>query len=64
MNFERKRNDLHTQAKISAFTAMLGGETRVKTLSGHVVLTIPPGTQPDQLIRIAGRGMPHLKNPT
>ena len=62
-NFKRKGNNLHTQAKISAFTAMLGGETRVKTLSGQVVLTIPPGTQPEQLIRIAGRGMPHLKNP-
>ena len=62
-NFNRKGNDLHTQAKISAITAMLGGEIRVKTLSGQVVLTIPPGTQPEQLIRIAGRGMPHLKNP-
>jgi curved DNA-binding protein len=61
--FERKGNDLYTQAKVDVFTAILGGETRVDTLSGKVVLTIPPATQPDQVFRLAGRGMPHLKNP-
>ena len=30
---------------------------------GQVVLTIPPGTQPGQTFRLAGRGMPHLRNP-
>jgi curved DNA-binding protein len=61
--FEREGNDLHTQAKVDIFTAILGGETRVETLSGRVVLTIPAGTQPDQVFRVAGRGMPQLKNP-
>jgi curved DNA-binding protein len=61
--FERKGNDLHTQVRIDVFTAMLGGEARVDTLSGNVVLTIPPGTQPDQVFRVAGRGMPQLKDP-
>ncbi len=60
--FERKGNDLYTTAKVSAFTAMLGGEAEVQTMSGKVKLTIPPGTQPEQVFRIAGRGMPHLKN--
>jgi len=60
--FEREGNDLHTQAKIDIFTAILGGESRVDTLSGKVVLTIPPGTQPDQVFRVAGRGMPQMKN--
>jgi len=27
------------------------------------MLTIPPGTQPGQKIRLAGRGMPVLRNP-
>ncbi|HKZ44764.1 MAG TPA: J domain-containing protein [Anaerolineales bacterium] len=62
-DFVRKGDDLHAQVKISAITAMLGGETNVNTLSGKVVLTIPPGTQPEQLIRISGRGMPNLTNP-
>ncbi|MBU4224750.1 MAG: J domain-containing protein [Chloroflexi bacterium] len=62
-NFERQGNDLHTQVSVSAFTAMLGGEAQVDTLSGKVILTIPPGTQPEQVFRLAGRGMPLLKNP-
>jgi len=61
--FERKGNDLYTQTKIDIFTALLGGETRVDTLSGKVVLTIPPSTQPEQVFRLAGRGMPLIKNP-
>ena len=31
-------------------------------MSGTVKLTIPPGTQPEQVFRLAGRGIPHLKN--
>ncbi len=59
--FERDGNDLHTQVNLDVFKAMLGGETEVKTLSGKVILTIPPGTQPEQVFRVAGRGMPQLK---
>lgn len=61
--FERKGDDLHTSVTASAFTAMLGGEVEVRTLSGKVKLTIPAGTQPEQVFRLAGRGMPRLRNP-
>ncbi|MGB7875890.1 MAG: J domain-containing protein [Anaerolineales bacterium] len=59
--FERKGNDLYTSAKVNAFTAILGGEAEVQTMTGKVNLTIPPGTQPEQVFRVAGRGMPQLK---
>jgi curved DNA-binding protein len=61
--FEREGNDLHTQITIDIFKAILGGEVEIITLGGKVVLTIPPGTQPDQVFRLAGRGMPLLKEP-
>lgn len=61
--FERDGNNLHTQVTVDVFKAILGGEVEVKTLSGNVVLTIPPSTQPEQVFRIAGRGMPQLKRP-
>jgi curved DNA-binding protein len=61
--FEREVNDLHTLVTIDVFKAILGGEVEVKTLTGKVVLTIPPGTQPEQVFRLAGRGMPQLKSP-
>jgi len=61
--FERKGTDLYTDVSIDLYTAVLGGEVTVSTLSGNVVLTVPPGTQPGQAIRLKGRGMPHIKNP-
>jgi curved DNA-binding protein len=60
--FERRANDLHTTATVNVFTAVLGGEADVETLSGKVKLTIPAGTQPEQVFRLAGRGMPSVKN--
>lgn len=60
--FERKGNDLHTNATVDLFTAVLGGEVNIPTPVGSLVLTIPPGTQPGQSIRLAGKGMPHLKD--
>ena len=60
--FEREGDDLKTSATIDAFTAMLGGEAQVETMEGKVTLKIPAGTQPDQIIRLAGRGMPHVKS--
>lgn len=61
--FERKKDNLHTSLDIDLYTAVLGGEVKVPTLSGNVVLSIPPGTQPGQTFRLAGRGMPQLKDP-
>ncbi len=61
--FEPDGDDLHTHVTIDVFKAILGGEVEVKTCSGKVVLTIPAGTQPEQIFRVAGRGLPVLKNP-
>lgn len=61
--FERQGDDLRTTAVIDVFTAALGGEAAVQTLDGEVTLKIPPGTQPEQVFRLGGRGMPRLKSP-
>ena len=60
--FERRGNDLHMTATVDVFTAILGGEADVETLNGTIKLNIPAGTQPEQVFRLAGRGMPHVKN--
>jgi curved DNA-binding protein len=60
--FERRGNDLHTSATVDVFSAILGGEADVETLAGKVKLNIPAGTQPEQVFRLAGRGMPSVKN--
>ncbi|MCE9647179.1 MAG: DnaJ domain-containing protein [Chloroflexi bacterium] len=61
--FERDGQDLYTTSTLSVFTLILGGETDVETPTGKVKLNIPAGTQTDQVFRLAGRGMPHIKNP-
>ncbi|WP_322806941.1 J domain-containing protein [Thermanaerothrix sp.] len=61
--FERKDDDLYTEVTIDLYTAVLGGQVTVPTLGGDVILTIPPGTQPGQIFRLSGRGMPNLRNP-
>ncbi|HET7377977.1 MAG TPA: J domain-containing protein [Anaerolineae bacterium] len=58
--FERDNNNLRTTATIDLYTAILGGEATVPTMGGKVQLKIPAGTQPNQVIRLRGQGMPHL----
>ena len=62
--FERRGNDLHTTATVDVFTALLGGEAEVETLDGKIKLNVPAGTQPEQVFRLAGRGMPQVKAPS
>lgn len=61
--FERRGDDLATEQTVDLYTAVLGGEVHVPTLTGSVVLTVPPGTQPGQKFRLSGQGMPVIKNP-
>src|SRR5690242_6663037 len=61
--FERRGNDLYTTATVNVFTAILGGEAEVETLTGKIKLNVPAGTQPEQVFSLAGRGMPALQSP-
>ncbi|MBK9604016.1 MAG: DnaJ domain-containing protein [Anaerolineales bacterium] len=61
--FEREGQDLYTTSLVNVLTLIIGGEAEVETPTGKVTLTIPAGTQTDQVFRLAGRGMPHIKNP-
>jgi DnaJ-class molecular chaperone len=58
--FERVNDDLVENVSIPLYTAILGGEVRVPTLTGQVALTIPPGTQNGRQFRLRGKGMPKL----
>jgi curved DNA-binding protein len=60
-HFERKGDDLHTTLTTDLYTMVLGGEVRVPTMTGEVVLTIPSGTQNGRTFRLRGKGMPRLR---
>lgn len=62
-NFEMEGDDLHTQAAVDIYTAVLGGEVRVQTLDRPVMLKIPPMTQAERSFRLRGKGMPKLRDP-
>ena len=59
--FERKDDDIFVDIKVDAFTAMLGGEVEVPTLTRPVRMKIRPGTQAGQKLRMTGKGMPKLR---
>lgn len=56
--FIRKGDDLYLIQTIDLFTAVLGGEILVTTLSGQVKIKIIEGTQNGKSIRLKGKGMP------
>lgn len=60
--FTRDGDNLETEVETDIYTAVLGGELRVPTMDGEVLLKIPAGSQPEQSIRLKGKGMPSLKN--
>jgi curved DNA-binding protein len=63
VRFTVEGEDLTSEVKVDLYTAVLGGTVNVYTYAGEVTLTIPAGTQPGQVIRLSGRGMPQLKSP-
>jgi molecular chaperone DnaJ len=58
--FERQGDDLVYDLALSFSQAALGGEHPVPTPYGEEKLRIPPGTQPETVLRIRGRGLPML----
>jgi curved DNA-binding protein len=61
--FERDDDDLRATVPVDLYTMVLGGQVRVPTMAGDVVLTIPPGTQNGRTFRLRGKGMPRLRQP-
>lgn len=51
-------SDIHYEAEIPAWRAVLGGELTIPTPDGRAKLKIPAGTQNGRKFRIPGRGLP------
>ena len=61
--YERKGQDVYTTVTIPYTTAVLGGETKVHTLYGDVLLNIKEGTQSGTKIRLRGKGIERMNHP-
>jgi molecular chaperone DnaJ len=57
-HFVRKDDDLHCEVEVDFVEVLLGAAIKIPTLDGRIELKLPSGVQPNQLLRIRGRGMP------
>jgi molecular chaperone DnaJ len=59
--FERHGDDLATRVELSFAGAALGTEVEVELPDGSLVTAeVEPGTQPNDVVKIRGSGVPHL----
>ena len=60
--FERDGVDLHCHVTLPMTAAALGTTLRQRTLEGDEELHVDPGTQPDTVYTLRGKGMPRLRS--
>ncbi|MFA9477876.1 molecular chaperone DnaJ [Phycisphaerales bacterium AB-hyl4] len=60
--FTREDDHLILKMPISFTQAALGAKVNVPTLEGEQEITIKPGTQHGELVRLRGHGLPNLRN--
>jgi curved DNA-binding protein len=59
--FKRLGNNLFTHVELDLYTAILGGEITIETLSGKVKLKVKPETQNGSKVKLIGKGFPVYK---
>lgn len=59
--FSRRGDDLEAVLHVSVTQAALGATPQFETLDGPETLTVPPGTQTGHVIRLRGKGVPHVR---
>lgn len=60
--FERAGADLWHTLILSLIDAVLGTRLNVQTLHGSIDVTVPAGTQPDEVLRLKGKGLPVFRS--
>jgi molecular chaperone DnaJ len=60
--FQRDGADIHYKTIITFAQAAIGIELEVPTLEGKASLKVPAGTQPNTVLRMREKGMPHLNS--
>lgn len=58
--FERRGNDVWCELPLTFTQAALGAEVVVPTLDGKVSYTVHEGTQPGDIFKLKGKGIPHI----
>lgn len=61
--YEREGDNIKQTVPVDLFTAVLGGDKEINSLTGKLKIKIPPGTQNGKMLRIKGKGMPVYDQP-
>ncbi len=56
--FERSGTDLFTSVKVDMVEAALGTSVEMESLDGDFLLKVPSGTQPGDVVKAKGKGLP------
>lgn len=59
--FHRRGDDLVITVPVTFPEATLGSKVKVPTTNGDISLKIPKGTQNGRMLRVKGKGAPHIK---
>jgi curved DNA-binding protein len=59
--FKRNGSDMYHAVKLDLYTAVLGGEVTVDTLTSKVKIKVAPETQNGTKVKLKGKGMPVYK---
>lgn len=60
--FERNGEDLYTEVLVTYPQLVLGAELSVPTVTSHVALTMPSGTQSGHVFHLRGKGLPRVNS--
>lgn len=55
--FIRKGDDIHVTLPVTLAEAIQGGKVAVPTLTGQVMVTVPPGSNSGTMLRLKGKGI-------
>ena len=59
--FKRDGNDIHLEVPLDFIDAILGTQIEVPTVYGNVMLNVPAGTQPGQILRMKNQGIKDVR---
>ena len=62
--YRREGIDIYTDEEITYTEAILGATVKADTVDGKMDVKIPSGTQPEQKLRLRGKGVPKLGTDT
>jgi molecular chaperone DnaJ len=58
--FRRDNTEIYTEEEISYTDAILGCTIKADTVDGKTEIKVPAGTQPEQKLRLKGKGVPRM----